>query len=190
MICHKFITRNAKLNQHCGERREEMPLGYKRNYTKVSVNKCWIIEAIYSQWKNDFKVGKKRVYRREKLPPKRIHYALNPQINSSSYTSQVNVMVERANGTIKNSTIKVETYQNLQELTLDLNKFLLFYLFTRRHGSQRKELGAKVRTPFDAMQSWFNIKPDEFWVYAMAKLEQCGEIWHLKIVSSSLKGLL
>ena len=59
-------------------------------------------------------------------------------------------------------TIKVETYQNLQELTLDLNKFLLFYLFTRRHGSLRKELGAKVRTPFDAIQSWFNIKPELF----------------------------
>jgi len=41
----------------------------------------------------------------------------------------------------------------------------------------RKELGAKGRTPFDVMQSWFNIKPelfkvspDEFLVYAMAKL--------------------
>ena len=98
---------------------------------------------------------------------------------TAPHTPKTNGMVERANGTIKNSTIKVETYQNLQELTLDLNKFLLFYLFTRRHGSLRKELGAKVRTPFDAIQSWFNIKPelfkispDEFRDYAIAKLEQ------------------
>jgi len=34
---------------------------------------------------------------------------------------------------------------------IDLNKFLLFYLFARRRGSLRKELGAKVKTPFDAM---------------------------------------
>ena len=97
-------------------------------------------------------------------------------------TPKTNGMVERANGTIKNSTIKVETYENVQELIVDLNKFLIFYLFTRRHGSLRKELGAKVRTPFDAMQSWFKIKPelfkispDGFQAFALDKLEQRGE---------------
>jgi len=97
-------------------------------------------------------------------------------------TPKTNGMVERANGTIKNSTIKVETYENVQELIVDLNKFLIFYLFTRRHGSLRKELGAKVRTPFDAMQSWFKIKPelfkispDAFQAFALDKLEQRGE---------------
>ena len=91
-------------------------------------------------------------------------------------------------------TIKVETYQNLQELTLDLNKFLLFYLFTRRHGSLRKELGAKVRTPFDAIQSWFNIKPelfkispDEFRAYAMAKQENIIPIIGVHIVKIQMK---
>ena len=95
---------------------------------------------------------------------------------------KTNGMVERANGIIKNSTIKVETYENVQELIVDLNKFLIFYLFTRRHGSLRKELGAKVRTPFDAMQSWFKIKPelfkispDAFQAFALDKLEQRGE---------------
>jgi hypothetical protein len=37
---------------------------------------------------------------------------------------------------------------------------LLFYNFNRRHGSLRKEL--KVRTPFDAVQSWFHDKPEIF----------------------------
>ncbi len=97
-------------------------------------------------------------------------------------TPKTNGMVERANGTIKDKTIKVEIYENAQALILDLNKFLIFYLFTRRHGSLRRELGAKVRTPFDAMQSWFKVKPelfkispDEFRAYAIGKLEQRGE---------------
>jgi len=58
--------------------------------------------------------------------------------------------------------------------------YLLF--FARRHGSLRRELGAKVKTPFDAMQSWFEIKPElfkispnEFRAYAINKLEQRGE---------------
>ncbi len=46
----------------------------------------------------------------------------------------------------------------LQEVYL--NKFLIFYNFNRRHGSLRKEL--KVRTPFDAVQSWFQTKPEIF----------------------------
>ena len=42
----------------------------------------------------------------------------------------------------------------------DLDKFLIHYNFNRRHGSLRKEL--KVRTPFDAVQSWFQTKPEIF----------------------------
>lgn len=101
---------------------------------------------------------------------------------TAPFTPQTNGMVERANGTIKNSTIKVNTYENVEELRADLSKFLLFYLFSRRHGSLRKELGAKVRTPFDAMQSWFILKPklfkvspDVFQANAFEKLEQRGE---------------
>jgi hypothetical protein len=44
------------------------------------------------------------------------------------------------------------------------------------------EPGANVRTPFDAIESWFQIKPelfkispDEFRAYAVGKLEQRGE---------------
>lgn len=95
-------------------------------------------------------------------------------------TPATNGMVERANGTIKNATIKVEAYQNIKELNASLNKFLIYYLFTRRHGSLRREL--KVRTPYEAIESWFKTKPelfkispDEFKANTLERLEQCGE---------------
>jgi len=71
-------------------------------------------------------------------------------------------MVERANGTIKDRMIKIEEYKNIEQLIHSLNKFLLFYLFTRRHGSLRKELGVHVRTPFDAIECWFKLEPELF----------------------------
>jgi transposase InsO family protein len=76
------------------------------------------------------------------------------------FTPQTNGMVERANGLIKDRTIKLQTYENLQEMIADLDKFLLYYLFTRRHGSLRKEL--KVRTPFEALEYWYNLEPELF----------------------------
>ena len=69
-------------------------------------------------------------------------------------------MVERVNGTIKSATIKATDYANLRELEEDLKQFLLYYNFNRRHGSLQKEL--KVRTPFEALESWFEIKPELF----------------------------
>jgi len=39
----------------------------------------------------------------------------------------------------------------------DLLKFLMYYILYRRHGSLRKELN--VKTPFDAIEKWFEIKP-------------------------------
>ncbi len=76
---------------------------------------------------------------------------------TAPHTPATNGMVERANGTIKNATIKVEEYQNIKELKAGLNKFLIYYLFTRRHGSLRREL--KVRIPYEAIESWFKTKP-------------------------------
>ncbi len=89
-------------------------------------------------------------------------------------------MVERVNGTIKQSTVKAQEYSSLRAMEKDLNQFLLYYNFNRRHGSLRKEL--KVRTPFEALQSWFQTKPeifkispDAFRAYAFDKVEQrCG----------------
>ncbi|MCF6184648.1 MAG: integrase core domain-containing protein [Bacteroidales bacterium] len=79
---------------------------------------------------------------------------------TAPYTPQTNGMVERVNGTIKNATIKAEDYDSIEDVKKDLNKFLIYYTFNRRHGSLRKEL--KVRTPFDAVQSWFQTKPEIF----------------------------
>jgi transposase InsO family protein len=105
------------------------------------------------------------------------------QINhrlTGPYTPKTNGMVERVNGTIKNATIKAEEYKNIDEVKKDLDKFLIYYNFNRRHGSLRKEL--KVRTPFDAVKSWFRIKPeifkilpDEFQDIIFEKKVQCGE---------------
>ncbi len=79
---------------------------------------------------------------------------------TAPYTPQTNAMAERVNGTIKNATIKAEKYDNIDDVKKDLNKFLIYYNFNRRHGSLKKEL--KVRTPFDAVQSWFQTKPEIF----------------------------
>ena len=75
-------------------------------------------------------------------------------------TPKTNGMVERANGTIKNNTILKTNYQSTQEMKNDLFKFLLFYNLYRRHGSLRKEL--KVKTPFDAIEKWYQLKPEIF----------------------------
>jgi len=80
--------------------------------------------------------------------------------NTKPYTPKTNGMVERVNGTIKNGTIKSHKYQNYEELEVDLNKFLIYYNFNRRHGSLKKELN--VRTPFDALEKWYNLEPDLF----------------------------
>jgi transposase InsO family protein len=99
---------------------------------------------------------------------------------TAPFTPQTNGMVERANGTIKQGTIKAQEYGDLKALEKDLNQFLLYYNFNRRHGSLRKEL--KVRTPFEALQSWFQTKPeifkispDAFRAYAFNEVEQRGE---------------
>ena len=95
------------------------------------------------------------------------------------FTPQTNGMVERANGIIKDHTIKVETYNSVEEMTNSLNHFLLYYLFTRRHGSLRKEL--KIKTPYEALEYWYNLEPSIFHVTpevfkskTLSRLEQPG----------------
>lgn len=75
-------------------------------------------------------------------------------------TPQTNGMVERVNGTIKNNTILKTKYNNPTELNNDLFAFLSFYNLFRRHGSLTKELD--VKTPFQAVEKWFILKPDLF----------------------------
>ena len=60
----------------------------------------------------------------------------------------------------RKSPLLYEDPENIDDVKKDLNKFLIYYNFHRRHGSLRKEL--KVRTPFDAVQSWFQTKPEIF----------------------------
>ncbi len=95
-------------------------------------------------------------------------------------TPKTNGMVERVNGTIKNATVKAMTYQNIDEMKQDLNKFLIFYNFNRRHSGLRKEI--KVRTPYEALKYWYNLKPDlfirepdMFRSMVFEGREQCGE---------------
>jgi transposase InsO family protein len=79
---------------------------------------------------------------------------------TAPFTPKTNGMVERVNGTIKNATVKVLNYKNETELKADLDKFLVYYNLNRRHGGLRREL--KVRTPFEALQCWYRIKPEIF----------------------------
>ena len=69
-------------------------------------------------------------------------------------------MVERANGTIKNNTIKKNEYNNKDEMQNELLKFLMYYILYRRHRRLRKDLN--VKTPFDAIEKWFEINPKIF----------------------------
>ena len=75
-------------------------------------------------------------------------------------TPKTNGMVERANGTIKDNTIRRTEYNNKDEMKKGLLKFLMYYILYRRHGSLRKELN--VKTPFNAIEKWFEIKPEIF----------------------------
>ncbi|GAB4452972.1 MAG: hypothetical protein Fur0028_08490 [Bacteroidales bacterium] len=75
-------------------------------------------------------------------------------------TPKTNGMVERANGTIKNNTIKITEYNNKDEMQIALLTFLTYYILYRRHGSLRKELN--VKTPFGAIEKWFEINPKIF----------------------------
>jgi transposase InsO family protein len=56
------------------------------------------------------------------------------------FTPKTNGMVEKANDIIKNKTIKITKYSNLEMMNQDLMNFLLHYNLYRRHGSLRKEL--------------------------------------------------
>jgi transposase-like protein len=75
-------------------------------------------------------------------------------------TPKTNGMVERVNGTIKNNTILLNTYENHTEMQYDLDMFLVYYNVNRRHGSLRKELN--VKTPFQAIEKWYLLKPEIF----------------------------
>jgi len=76
------------------------------------------------------------------------------------FTPKTNGMVEKANDIIKSGTIKVNQYNNVEQMNNDLTRFLKHYNLYRRHGSLRREL--KVKTPFNAIEKWHEIKPEIF----------------------------
>ncbi len=76
------------------------------------------------------------------------------------FTPKTNGMVEKANDIIKTGTIKRNEYTDSEMMRIDLNRFLIHYNLYRRHGSLRKELN--VKTPFDATEKWYEIKPEIF----------------------------
>ena len=59
---------------------------------------------------------------------------------TAPYAPKTNGMVERVKGTIKNATIKVEEYENIDDAKKDLHRFLIYYNFNRRHGSYKKRV--------------------------------------------------
>jgi transposase InsO family protein len=76
------------------------------------------------------------------------------------HTPKTNGMVERVNGTIKDATILKEEYADKIEMEHSLKKFLLYYILFRRHSGLYKEL--KVRTPMQAVEAWYKLKPELF----------------------------
>ena len=75
-------------------------------------------------------------------------------------TPKTNRMVERVNGIIKSNTIAKIEFQNVNEMKIELLKFLIYYNLERRHGALIKEL--KVKTPFNAVEKWYELKPEIF----------------------------
>lgn len=75
-------------------------------------------------------------------------------------TPKTNGMVEKANDIIKSATIKQNEYNNKTQMYNDLTGFLVKYNLYRRHSGVRKELD--VKTPFDAIEKWYKIKPEIF----------------------------
>ena len=73
---------------------------------------------------------------------------------------KTNGMVERANLTIKKATVHRVNYRSLQELSDDLEQFLVYYNLYRRHGGLVKEIN--VRTPIEACIKWLELQPELF----------------------------
>ena len=73
---------------------------------------------------------------------------------------QKNVYIYLNGSTWKVGAKLPSLYAGQEEMKTDLMKFLIFYLLFRRHGSLKKELG--VKTPFEAVEKWYELKPEIF----------------------------
>lgn len=84
--------------------------------------------------------------------------------HTAPYTPQTNWLVERLNATVKWATLKIHTYTNKEEMNTDLMSFMIVYILERKHSSliseYQKEL--KIKTPYQALEHWYNISPELF----------------------------
>ena len=101
------------------------------------------------------------------------------------HTPKTNGMVERANGLIKNATILQEEYCDKKSMEKALQQFLLFYILSRKHSSLTKEL--KVRTPYDALEKWYQLKPELFLKPPRVFKNNLLEIWSCENINIVLR---
>jgi len=97
------------------------------------------------------------------------------------FTPKTNGMVEKANDIIKKGTVKKTTYNSVEQMNDDLTNFLAHYNLYRRHGSLRREL--KVKTPFDAVEKWFELNPS---IFKETSTRFKEKILHLKLDSKQV----
>lgn len=76
------------------------------------------------------------------------------------FTPKTNGLVERLNKTIKENTIKLHQYENLEQMETDLDRFLKTYNTVKRHSALRKELN--VKTHLKAVYKWYELEPELF----------------------------
>lgn len=86
------------------------------------------------------------------------------------YHPWTNWMVERVNWTMKDNTIKVKVYENFDELSKDIKRFMYYYNIERRHWGIVKEW--KWKTPYDAIIMYYEQMPDIFTCTPLEFLER------------------
>jgi transposase-like protein len=79
---------------------------------------------------------------------------------TAPFTPKTNGMVERVNKTIKDNTIKINKYENVEQMKTNLDDFLITYNTVKRHAGLRKELN--VKTPLNAVYKWYELEPEIF----------------------------
>ncbi len=84
----------------------------------------------------------------------------NEKFSDPSFFENQSSVIKKEISKIKTLFEANELDYYIIELKADLDKFLIFYNLNRRHGSLKREL--KVRTPFEAVQCWYRIKPEIF----------------------------
>ena len=144
---------NARTNQHVREIIQKSDLTNVELADKYDVN----VKTISKHKNRDYTEGKSS-------RPNKIHYALTALEKELIRVIRTLKSFEISR-VPKEQKAKAKKYNNIDELEADLRKFLIYYNINRSHGGLRKEL--KVRTPYEAVKSWFEIEPNEFYTMAL-----------------------